>query len=605
MNEAAEHLLGHVIVCGLNDVGLRIVEQLQSAGEQVLVIDDGSNPRLTRIVTGLAVLVHTGDARRPDTLRRAGLLGAAALISVADQDLLNLEITLLARELAPDARIVVQLTNAAVGRAVSRLGGAVRVLDTATLAAPSFVEACLNRHEHEIYLDGLTFQVVQRVVEHHAVLRSAFGDLAPLAVIPAAGGPMAVCPGRDLAVEPGDVVTLVGTEDQLAARRMPHEVVTATREVNPGMARLTRIVLAMRGMLGDVERAFWLSVLALVSVGALSVVLLMISYDGPDDKRMGVVDAGYFTVETLTTVGFGDFYFAKQETWLRLWAIGLMIIGATLVTILYARLTDLLITRRMASTAGRRRTARMSGHIVLVGLGAVGLRVLEQLHEANRSVAVLERDANNRYLSAARALNVPVVFGDSTLRSDLQAAGLARAASVAVLTSNDLANIETGLAVDDLLAERRGEVPVVLRVFDRQLAGIVGHSFGFSQVRSTSALAAPWFVGAALGLTILSTFYVEAQPFLVGQLTVTSGGGLAGHPMAELGARIRVIAISRRGSISVKGTADEAGFGGGLEYPPRRDTRFAPGDRAFIVGPYEELLQVLRRERGASGGPVG
>ncbi len=34
-----------------------------------------------------------------------------------------------------------------------------------------------------------------------------------------------------------------------------------------------------------------------------------------------------------------------------------------------------------------------------------------------------------------------------------------------------------------------------------------------------------------------------------------------------------------------------------MEYPPRRDTRLAAGDQAYLLGPYEELLQVLARER--------
>ena len=36
---------------------------------------------------------------------------------------------------------------------------------------------------------------------------------------------------------------------------------------------------------------------------------------------------------------------------------------------------------------------------------------------------------------------------------------------------------------------------------------------------------------------------------------------------------------------------------GRLEYPPRRDTRFEGGDQAYLIGPYEELLQVLRRDQ--------
>jgi hypothetical protein len=90
---------------------------------------------------------------------------------------------------------------------------------------------------------------------------------------------------------------------------------------------------------------------------------------------------------------------------------------------------------------------------------------------------------------------------------------------------------------------------VVLRVFDRGLADAVADGFGFRYVRSTAALAAPWFVGAAVGLD-----------------------GLA---MGELAGRTRVVAIGRTD--------------GTLEYPPRSDTRFAAGDSAFLVGPYEEL----------------
>ena len=63
--------------------------------------------------------------------------------------------------------------------------------------------------------------------------------------------------------------------------------------------------------------------------------------------------------------------------------------------------------------------------------------------------------------------------------------------------------------------------PVVLRMFDSQLARGVRANFGFRNVRSTASLAAPWFVGAALGLDVLNTFYVGDEPLLVARLTVT------------------------------------------------------------------------------------
>ena len=129
-------------------------------------------------------------------------------------------------------------------------------------------------------------------------------------------------------------------------------------------------------------------------------------------------------------------------------------------------------------------------------------------------------------------------------------------------------------------------------MFDRDLGRTVEHHFDFRHVRSTSAIAAPRFVGAALGLDILGSFDVAGRPFLVGRLTVVPARGLDGLAMVDLPARTRVIALSR------------AADGGRLEHPPRRDTRFAPGDRAYVVGPYEELLVVLRHQHDGDVGSV-
>ena len=107
-------------------------------------------------------------------------------------------------------------------------------------------------------------------------------------------------------------------------------------------------------------------------------------------------------------------------------------------------------------------------------------------------------------------------------------------------------------------------------------------SFDFRYVRSPAALAAPWFVGAALGIDVVDTFYVGDQPMLVARLEVEPASGLDGLAMRDLSARILVVSLTHRD--------------GGSEHPPRRDTRFAAGDVAYLVGPYEELLLLLRTD---------
>jgi Trk K+ transport system NAD-binding subunit len=273
-------------------------------------------------------------------------------------------------------------------------------------------------------------------------------------------------------------------------------------------------------------------------------------------------------------------------------AFGILLIvaGTTLVTTLFALLTNALVSRRIAQSLGHGQIPGMRGHVVLVGLGSVGMNVLEGLLQRGQEVVVVERMESNRYLAQARALGVPLILGDATLGQTLESVNLHAAASVAILTSDDLTNIETGLAVRDRLGERWTEVPVVLRVFDRQLGHRLAQSFGFRHVWSTSAIAAPWFVGAVLGLEVLSTFYVGNHPFLLARLRVSGGGGLDGLAMRDLPGRIRVAAIRR------------ASGSNALEHPPRRDTRFARDDDAYLVGPYVELLEVLRHDREAGAG---
>ena len=577
------HRRGHVVVCGLADVGARVVEQLRISGEDVVVVDDEPDPRFLQVARELGAGHLPVDPRREGALESAGAAGAAALVCAAATDLQNLEIALLARRSHPELRIVVGLGNPALGRAVERLTGPHSVLDVAALAAPALADACLDVRARPLEIGGAPFVLRELSVLREGTLRSLYGDLVPVAVVPAdESAAMRVCPGRDLPVTSGDRVFVIATEEDLAQRGIePPAVARRARRQLPGLGTLRSYV---RGFVGEAERSMQVTLGVLFGVAVLSVLLLKIGYRTVGGGHMTVLDSAYFTSETLTTVGFGDFYFANQADWLRVWAILLMIIGATLVTVLYAMLTNLLVSRRIAQSLGRQLATRMHDHVVLVGLGSVGLAVLELLVAAGQPTVVLEHDEDNRFLAQARALDVPVVFGDSTVPSSLEAVRLSRARAVAVLTSSDLANIETGLVVDDLLGERRGDVPVVLRIFDRDLAATLETSFGFHSARSPAALAAPWFVGAALGLSILTTFYVDEQPLLIGRLTVAEGGGLAGRTMAELSARLRVIAIARRGA------------GGALEYPPRRDTRFAGGDQAYLAGPYEELLQVLRRD---------
>jgi Trk K+ transport system NAD-binding subunit len=577
---------GHVIVCGLRGVGLRIVEQLRASGTAVVVVDDDPDPRLTRVTATLGVPHLQLGPRISETLYEAGLTGAAAVVCVQRDDLHTLETALLVHELNPETRVVMHLDNPAVGRGVAGVTGSGSVLDVAGLFAPSVIETCMREDAHPLDLDGEQMVVAEVAVAETSTLRALFADLAPMGIAPAGGGELVVCPGRDHRVAVGDRVWVLGTPQQLddAGLRRGHRRVrsSATSRANP-MSLLHR---ATEAISAGTDHALRVAVGAVLLMIATSTLLLKFSYHATGSGRhLGILDALYFTVETISTVGFGDFSFAGQSHWLEAFGVLLIVLGAATVTTLFTLITNLLVSRRIEQSLGRGRVTGISGHTVLIGLGAVGMRVLEGLLARDQEVVVVEREESNRYLNQARGLGVRVVVADATLPATLELVNLSTASAVAILTSDDLTNIEAGLAVRDQLGERWLDVPIVLRVFDRALGHRIQRSFEFHHVWSTSAIAAPWFIGAALGLDVLATFYVDHEPFLLARLTVGSGGGLAGVAMRELSARMRVVAIRRA-------VAPER-----LEHPPRRDTRFAPGDQAYLAGPNEELLEVLGREQ--------
>jgi len=577
-----------VIVCGLNPVGLRTVEQLHLAGARVVVLDDEPDERLTRVVSGWGIPhIVRGSHHLSEPLYEAGIAGAAAVVCAERTDLRTLETVLLIRDLRPEVRIVADLDNPAVARAVEQVLGSVGVLDVGALFAPSVVEVCVGQRARDIALGDTLFVAAEVIAPREGTLRELYGNLAPIGVVTDADDTLIACPGRDQPVTAGDRVTLLGTHEQLDEAGLSHAHVRS-REISDLGSRMGAAAgRVVRAVLSVADRPLRVA-------GALGLVLLVIStlvlhfgYDwsGHHHSHLPILDSIYFTVETVATVGFGDFSFSNQPTWIEAFGICLIVAGPTTVPTLFALLTNALVSRRLAQSLGHERIPGLRGHVVLVGLGAVGMHVLEGLLDRGREVVVVERTESNSYVAQARSHGVPVVLGDATRSQTLDSVNLASAAAVAILTSDDLTNIETGLAVRDRLEERWSTVPVVLRVFDRQLGHRLEQSFGFRHVWSTSAIAAPWFVGSVLGLEVLFTFYVGNHPFLLARLRVSAGGGLDGQAMRELPANVRVVAIRR--------AADSLA----LEHPPRRDTRLAPDDDAYLVGPYAELLEVLRHDR--------
>ena len=231
---------------------------------------------------------------------------------------MNLEIALLARKANPNVRVVARVANDVLREAVANDNGPGAILDVADLAAPSVVEACLAQPTHEFEAAGIKFVVSGNEASRDATLRETLRRPGPggghSRRDSSTPGEMDVCPARDQRVHAGDWAMMIGTADEAAAQgirirgrrgtraRGPVAAASGRRRSRPSSTTSTRRSIPS-----------WRPPrLLILSARRL---LLRFGYRPPPGCRW--IDALYFTIETMTTTGYGDFSFVNQPTWLR------------------------------------------------------------------------------------------------------------------------------------------------------------------------------------------------------------------------------------------------------------------------------------------------
>jgi Trk K+ transport system NAD-binding subunit len=134
-------------------------------------------------------------------------------------------------------------------------------------------------------------------------------------------------------------------------------------------------------------------------------------------------------------------------------------------------------------------------HHVVCGLNALGLRLVEHLHDLGQQVVVVLGDSTPAYRAAVESLGIPVVEGHHDDELALASAGVDRASAMALVADDDIGNLRGAL----LAAKRSGEVRIVLRLFNEELGERLKTLFEDCVILSQSAIAAPFFAAAALG----------------------------------------------------------------------------------------------------------
>ncbi|MFK0069428.1 NAD-binding protein [Streptomyces sp. NPDC091046] len=552
-----------MVVCGDDGLAHRLAAELRGVyREQVTLVVPPSGRRVRQPVVGRAraasaalrdmvnaAVNRTGngdatggtggtggsgrelEATEPteDVLADAGVERATALALVYDDDETNIRAALTARRLNPRLRLVLRLYNRRLGQHIEALldqsatlasgggpgsgSGSTTVLSDADTAAPALAATALVGTSKVVETDGLLL----RAVERHPPRPGEVADpgLCTLALLSATSNDPAGADGSEDSGEHGPQLL----PDAAAVRAATGRGTVALEQVSYSGPPLPsgRAGVPAFGELFSRRLRWSLAGLA-ACVVALAVALMVVTGDHP-------LHATYVTLLDLFSINEPAH---NKDTGRQILQLLSGFVGLLLLPVLLAAVLEALGTFRSAS-ALRKPPRGLGGHVVLLGLGKIGTRVLTRLREMDIPVVCVEADPEARGMATARRLRVPVVLGDVTQEGVLEAAKIHRAHSLLALTSVDTTNLEAVLYARSV----RSRLRVVLRLYDDDFATAVyrtlraAHPFALTRSRSVTHLAAPSFAGAMMGRQILGAIPVERRVLLFAAVEV------AGHPQLE------------------------------------------------------------------------
>lgn len=333
---------------------------------------------------------------------------------------------------------------------------------------------------------------------------------------------------------------------------------------------LPRFLLPSRARI----RIVLLAVLGAIALGTVAFHLF---------EGWSILDSLYVTVQTLTTVGFGDI--TPRTTLGRVFATVFMMVGVGIV--LYAltsTVQSIVHSELFAKYRQIRQMSKLRDHFIICGAGRVGSHLIRSLRAVDGLFIVIESD--QRKCEALTDLNIPVLVRDATLEASLIEAGVEHARGLASCLPDDADNVYVVLTARDLnphihivarAAEEQAESKLIRAGANRVVAPTIigGH-------RMAMALTKP-----AVGDFLDS---VTANHLELGfeQLEVDPVSSLVGRKLSEtvIRSELNIVIVSIRR------------YGGEIIFNPSGETKIEGGDMLIAIGNAESLARLSSLARG-------
>lgn len=296
--------------------------------------------------------------------------------------------------------------------------------------------------------------------------------------------------------------------------------------------------------------------------------------------RVPFIDLPYMMVLLMVLESFADI---PPEPYLVIFWYGMPLIA---LYVIGQGVTDFV---RLFFNRGERRNAweeavasTYRNHIIVMGIGHVGSRVLRALAQMGSEVIAIDIDVDKTRIEELRSMHIPLILGDGRDKETLEKAGIYFAQSFIICTSNDFLNLEVGVRAREMNATMR----LVVRMWDSQFANHLKNSLNAETI-SASDLAAPAFAGMALGAEIAHLLDIQNTAYSLIRLKIEPGSFMDGQTIHDLEEENDMDIVLFEGSSQV-------------DVHPAGHQPVHAGDTLVIFARHAQIMQIVARNRGRS-----
>jgi Trk K+ transport system NAD-binding subunit len=212
----------HTILVGLGHLGYRVAQNLSKMEEPVVVIELNPNTDLVGTVQAMNIPVIQDDATRQTILEAAGIRRAKTIVLCSQNDSMNLQIAVKARNLNPAIRVVIRIFDDDFAESLQRQFGFL-ALSATSMAAPAFAASAAGADvTRPITVEGQALSLGRLTVKENSKLH--WRSVAEIestydvsVVLLKNQGKPDLHPTGSQMLQAGDVVAVLGSPDRLNA----------------------------------------------------------------------------------------------------------------------------------------------------------------------------------------------------------------------------------------------------------------------------------------------------------------------------------------------------------------------------------------------------